>query len=151
MFRTPFRLLGFAAALALSLNAAQAIDIIINTDAPDLTSVRAKIKAKNFKAALDELKEISAGNQHPDIYSLMGFALRKSGDYKQALTYYNKALDFNPNHRGALEYQGQLFVETGEIAKAKANLARLTELCPKGCEEREDLAKAIQKITAKVN
>ncbi len=62
---------------------------------------------------------------------------------KQAATFYAKALDFDPNHKGALEYQGELFVELGQIDKAKANLARLVRLCPQGCEEREDLEKAI--------
>jgi tetratricopeptide (TPR) repeat protein len=153
MHRSPLRLLVLAAGLGLSLTTAQAIDTISSANAPDLTSVRAKIKAKDYKAALDELTKISATTQHPDVYSLMGFSLRKMRDYKQALTWYNKALDFNPNHKGALEYQGELFVETGEMAKAKANLAKLEQLCPQGCEERDDLAKAIQKTAsnAKVN
>jgi hypothetical protein len=27
-------------------------------------------------------------NQHADVYNLMGFSLRKTGDYKQAYTFY---------------------------------------------------------------
>jgi tetratricopeptide (TPR) repeat protein len=62
---------------------------------------------------------------------------------KQAASFYAKALDFNPNHKGALEYQGEMFFELGQIDKTKANLFKLVTLCPKGCEEREDLEKAI--------
>ena len=47
------------------------------------------------------------------------------------------------NREGALEYQGKMFVEMGGMAKAKANLATLVKLCPSGCEERENLEKAI--------
>ena len=32
---------------------------------------------------------------------------------------------------------------TKRMDKARANLAKLENLCPQGCEEREDLAKAI--------
>jgi tetratricopeptide (TPR) repeat protein len=117
----------------------------VSRDAPDLTSVKAKVKAKDFPGALAELKPMLETHHHADVYNLMGFSLRKSGDVKQGGEYYIKALDLDPFHRGALEYQGQMFVELGQIAKAKANLKRLVALCPSGCEEREDLETAIAK------
>jgi Flp pilus assembly protein TadD len=128
---------------------AHAVDNVISKDAPDLTSPRAKIKAKDFAGAITELTPLLATNQHADIYNLLGFSYRKSGDLKWAATYYGKALDFDPNHKGALEYQGEMFVELGQIDKAKANLAKLVALCPAGCEEREDLEKAITAVTPK--
>ena len=127
---------------------AQAVDTVVSKDAPDLTSVRARIKAKDFAGAISELTPIIANTQHADVYNLMGFSLRKSGDTKQAATFYSKALDFNADHKGALEYQGEMFVELGDIAKAKANLVKLVKLCPSGCEERADLEKAIAKGAA---
>ena len=105
--------------------------------------MRAKIKAKDFKAALAELTPMLETHQHADVYNLMGFSLRKTGDYKQAYTFYRKALDFDPEHKGALEYLGELYVETGEIDKAKQNVALLKKLCPGGCEELADLEKAV--------
>jgi tetratricopeptide (TPR) repeat protein len=139
------------AASAFGATGALAVDNITSKDAPDLTSVRAKIKAKDFKAALAELTPMLATYQHADVYNLMGFSLRKTGDYKQAYTFYRKALDFDPNHKGALEYLGELYVETGQMDKAKENVARLRELCPSGCEELADLEKAVNATTAKVN
>jgi tetratricopeptide (TPR) repeat protein len=121
------------------------------TDAPDLTSVRAKIKAKDYKAALAELTPMIETYQNPDVYNLIGFSLRKSGDTKQAMTFYQKALDFNPEHKGALEYQGELFVEIGQVDKAKQNVVALQKLCPTGCEELADLQKAIAKSETKTN
>ena len=87
--------------------------------------------------------------QHADVYSLMGFTTRSLGDTKTALTYYKKALDFDPNHKGAHEYLGELFVKTGELDKAKDQLVILQKLCPTGCEEREDLEKELAAATAK--
>jgi Flp pilus assembly protein TadD len=122
---------------------AYAVDNIENTDAPDLTSVKAKIEAKNYTGALEELRGLADDTQQPDVYNLLGFTLRKTGDYKTALTYYNKALEMQPDHKAAREYLGELYVETGDMAKANEQLATLVKLCPQGCEEREDLEKAI--------
>ena len=133
-----------AGVMALAALPAYAVDTPTSKDAPDLTAIRAKIKAKDFKsAAADLYAVIDSGVQHADVYNLLGFSLRKSGDRQMGATFYRKALDFDSNHKGALEYQGELFVELGQIDSAKANLARLATLCPTGCEEREDLEKAI--------
>jgi len=142
----------FCAALAFASPAAFAVDTVVSKDAPDLTAVRAKIKAKDFKSALVDLNGmIDKGVQHADVYNLMGFSLRKTGDYPTALTFYKKALDFDADHKGAHEYLSELYVETGQMPKAKEHLAILEKLCPQGCEEREDLAEAIAAATAKTN
>ena len=114
-----------------------------NADAPDLTAVRAKLKAKQFVAARDDLFKIVNSNEHADVFNLLGFSLRKTGDYKNALTFYQKALALDPDHKGAHEYLGELYVETSQLPKAREHLAKLVALCPAGCEEREDLEKAI--------
>jgi Flp pilus assembly protein TadD len=138
---------GFCAVTAGSLAAtalpALAVDNMESTDAPDLTSVRAKIAAKNYAGALDELRGLAEDNQQADVYNLMGFTLRKTGDFKTSLTYYTKALELQPDHKAAREYLGELYVETGDMDKAKEQLASLTRLCPAGCEELDDLQKAI--------
>ena len=139
------------AGASLGATGALAVDTITSKDAPDLTSVRAKIKAKDFKAALAELTPMLATYQHADVYNLMGFSLRKMGEYKQAYTFYRKALDFDPEHKGALEYLGELYVETGQVDKAKENLALLKKLCPGGCEELADLEKAVAEAPASTN
>jgi len=131
------------AAAAAHAPRAWAVDNLSSKDAPDLTSVRAKIKAKDYKGAIAELTPMLVTNQHADVYNLLGFSLRKTGDYKQAYTFYRKALDFNPEHKGALEYLRELYVETGEVEKAKENVALLQKICPAGCEELEDLREAI--------
>jgi Flp pilus assembly protein TadD len=144
--------LAICVVMALMPSAALAVDTTASTSPPDLAAVRAKIKAKDFKSALADLNGmVDGGVQHADVYNLLGFSLRKTGDYPKALTFYRKALDFDPEHKGAHEYLGELYVETGQLPKAQEHLATLERLCPKGCEEREDLAKAIAAAAPKTN
>ena len=139
---------GLGLAPALMPAPAFAVDNMESTDAPDLSSVRAKIKAKDYAAALAELRDLAEDTQQADVYNLLGFTLRKTGDFKTSLTYYTKALELQPDHKAAREYLGELYVETGNLAKAKEQLAILAKLCPSGCEEREDLQKAINAKSA---
>jgi tetratricopeptide (TPR) repeat protein len=115
------------------------------TDVPELPSVRAQIKAKQYPAALVQLKVLAVKYpQNPDVSSLYGHALWKTGNPSQGMVYYNRALELQPSHKGALEYQGELFVELGQVDKAKENLAKLNRLCLFGCEEYNDLKAAIE-------
>jgi tetratricopeptide (TPR) repeat protein len=146
------RPLTFGLCLIAATLPALAVDTTSSSDAPDLTAIRAQIEAKDYSGAIAGLNGlIDQGVRHPDIYNLLGFSLRKSGDPKAALTFYQKALEFDPDHKGALEYQGELYLEIGEIGKAEANEARLAQLCPQGCEELEDLKQAIAQASAKSN
>src|ERR1051326_8564171 len=104
-----------SAAIAAIPPSAHAADTVPSADAPDLRAIRADRKAKKYDVALAQLKPLAAKDQQPDVYSLMGFALRKTGDRPNAMTYYNKALAMDANHKGALEYQGELFVEIGQL------------------------------------
>ena len=144
-----YAILGFVGLCAVAITPAAtaslafAVDDMESTDAPDLTSVRAKIDAKDYAGALAELRDLAEDHQQADVYNLMGFTLRKTGDFKTSLTYYTKALELQPDHKGAHEYLGELYVETGDMPKAKEQLAELTKLCPSGCEELDDLSKSI--------
>ncbi len=136
-------LLGFGVVPVLFAAPAHAVDNMSSTDAPDLTSVRAKIAAKNYVAALAELRDLAEDTQQADVYNLLGFTLRKTGDVNTSLTYYTKALELQPDHRAAREYLGELFVETGHLDRAREQLDILARLCPGGCVEREDLQQVI--------
>ncbi|EIM24491.1 tetratricopeptide repeat protein [Microvirga lotononidis] len=140
-----FALLGtMALTPALTSTAAIAVDDDTPIGSVDLSSVRDKIKAANYSAALEELRGLAEDTQQADVYNLLGYTLRKTGDYATSLTYYNKALQLQPDFKAAREYLGELYVETGNVGKAREQLAALTRLCPGGCEEREDLEKALE-------
>ena len=141
--------LGLALVGALVCTSARAVDTPSPGDLPDLTKIRSEIKAEDYKTAIADLHGlIDQGYQDPNVYNLLGYSLRKSGNRQEAQTFYSKALDFDPNHKGTLEYQGELYIENGDLAKAQQNLAHLKTLCPAGCEEREDLEKALTKASA---
>ena len=109
-----------------------------------LTPARARIAEKNWPAALEELKKVNdTGNA--DWNNLMGYSLRKARtpDYAGAEKFYNEALRIDPKHRGALEYSGELYLMTGELAKAEQRLAALEKACSMKCEEYADLKKAV--------
>lgn len=129
---------------ALTSSAAFAVDDDTSTGSVDLSSVRTKLKADNYASALEELRGLAEDTQQADVYNLLGYTLRKTGDYTTSLTYYLKALELQPDYKAAHEYLGELYVETGKLGKAKEQLAALTKLCPGGCEEREDLEKALE-------
>ena len=121
-----------------------AVDDDTSTGSVDLSSVRTKIKVGSYAAALEELRGLAEDSQQADVYNLLGYTLRKTGDFATSLTYYRKALELRPDYRAAREYLGELYVETGNISKAKEQLAALVKLCPSGCEERDDLEKALE-------
>ena len=118
----------------------------VKTVNDELAKVTTLLNANNFKQALSDLKVIdSEFKNNADVNNLLGYSSRKLKQYKPAATYYEKALKINPNHLGALEYQGELFVLTNKVSAAKKNLVKLEKLCGLKCGEYLDLKKAIGK------
>ena len=118
----------------------------VKTVNDELAKVTTLLNANNFKQALSDLKVIdSEFKNNADVNNLLGYSSRKLKQYKPADTYYKKALKINPNHLGALEYQGELFVLTNKVSAAKKNLVKLEKLCGLKCGEYLDLKKAIGK------
>jgi Tfp pilus assembly protein PilF len=112
----------------------------------ELAKVTTLLNANNFRQALSDLKVIdSEFKNNADVNNLLGYSSRKLKQYKPAARYYEKALRIDPNHLGAIEYQGELFVLTNKVSAAKRNLAKLEKLCGLKCGEYLDLKKAIGK------
>ena len=103
------------------------------------------ISKEDYQAALGFLEtEIAADPNNADAWNLTGFAARKLGDYARSEIAYDRALAINPKHKGALEYKGELFLTLGNLEGAEAMLARLSKSCNFNCEEKKDLAAAIE-------
>ena len=104
------------------------------------------IKNKSFKLAIENLNKAEKTSKiDPDIYNYLGFSHRKIGDMKLASFNYEKALKIDPKHKGALEYQGEMFITLGQLDKAKANLKKLSSICFLGCDEEKKLKNSIIK------
>jgi Flp pilus assembly protein TadD len=114
------------------------------TATPSMQEARTDIKAERWQDAVDKLTLIvGADTTNADAYNLLGYALRHLDRTDRAMQAYERALTLNPSHKGALEYQGVLFVMLGDLDSARANLAMLEAICGTSCEEYEDLAEAI--------
>ena len=104
------------------------------------------IKLEKFAEAHKMLKKMKKViTDEADRLNLLGFTARKSGDLNTAGEYYQQALALNPKHTGALEYQGELFLQLGKIDLAKANLAKIDKICWLPCNAERELKKAIEK------
>ena len=104
------------------------------------------IKNKSFKLAIENLNKAEKNSKiDPDIYNYLGFSYRKMGNMKLASFNYEKALTIDPKHKGALEYQGEMFITLGQLDKAKANLKKLNSICFLGCSEEITLKNSIEK------
>merc|ERR1711935_1262330 len=102
------------------------------------------IKKKSFTAAIENLNKAEKNQKKDaDIYNYLGFSYRKIGNMKLAAVNYEKALDIDPKHKGALEYQGEMYITLGQLDKAKANLKKLGSICFLGCSEEIILKKSI--------
>ncbi len=102
------------------------------------------INQDRFADALVSLARAEAAvGPHPDVLNYMGFASRKLGRLDAALAYYDRALQLAPGHLGATEYLGELYIQMGDLARARGQLAQLDRLCAYGCEQREELARWI--------
>ena len=108
----------------------------------------ALIKAGNYLDAISKLKKAEqSAKDDADIQNLLGFSYRKSGNLDEAAKHYDKALGLDPKHKGALEYQGELFLMLGDKAAAEDNLAKLDKICWLGCKELDELRTAIEKFS----
>ena len=113
-------------------------------DAREIAKCAEWIKEGKYGRSIRVLSEVVERDPtNADAYNLLGYAHRKVGKLDDSAHYYERALAIDPDHKGALEYQGELFLMQDKLADAKANLEHLEKLCPEDCEEREDLAEAI--------
>lgn len=127
------------------MQAAGTEDTATDTEAGSSAYTEAKtaIDAEDYATALPILAKLTTDEPgNADAWNLYGFSNRKLGNMDDAAMAYEAALKINPEHLGALEYQGEMYIETGKIDKAKANLETLKVLCG-DCEQFEDLEKAL--------
>ena len=122
----------------------------IKSDPVWLTQARASIKSEKYNQAIQQLQTANETSS-ADWNNLMGYSLRKKQppDLVGAEKYYQAALKIDPNHRGALEYYGQLKLINNDLPGAEALLVRLDKACTFGCEEYSDLKEAVQKYKSK--
>lgn len=105
----------------------------------------AMIDNGNYQAGADVLLALAEEEpENADVFNWLGYSHRRMEQYDVALEYYLMALELEPMHLGANAYLGELYVETGQMEAAQAQLDILMEACGGTCEEYEELALAIE-------
>ena len=98
----------------------------------DYKSAIKLIRSKDYDKAIRKLKTLTTASSTDftlaDVYNELGFAYRKSDDFDNAAKYYKKALELDPEHLGAIEYQGEMYVDLGQKDNALSNLELLKKL-----------------------
>jgi len=150
---TPIRACASAAALAWLLmtpgaHAAGGAPSLPQMGRPDVSKELAEaqrmIDQKDWRGALTQLKiALRRDRKNADVHNLMGYSYRKSGQLDDAFDSYRTALTLDPKHKGAHEYIGEAYLQANRPDKAREHLAALKSICSDGCEEYQDLAKAI--------
>jgi tetratricopeptide (TPR) repeat protein len=148
----------FATALAVGLMAtatatvgdqARAFDSSGPEDEADSQFRKAEkaIKAKKYDEAIPLLQAVLKSTpKNADALNELAYSQRNLGRLDEAMTNYNAALAINPEHKGALEYQGELFLMQGNSVAAEANLEKLNQICKRGCAEKAALSAAVERF-----
>ena len=102
------------------------------------------VKKEKYKSAIGKFKSLinkkSDNYTQADIYNYLGYTHRKLKEYDAAETYYLKALKLDSDHIGALEYIGELYLETNRIEEAKKSLQKIKSVAGESSNEYLELS-----------
>lgn len=112
------------------------------------TYVLTELDGKSYPKAFKKLLEVEADNADTsaDWNNLMGYTMRmlEMPDLESSEEHYIKAVELKADHKGALEYYGELKLQQDDLEGAKKLLDRLEEVCTEGCEELDTLRKSVE-------
>jgi tetratricopeptide (TPR) repeat protein len=88
---------------------------------------------KRYAAAQQKFEEALAADERlAEAHNNLAFSLRMQGthNFERALKHYNRALELKPDLARAYMYRGVLFTQMGDLARARADHAKLRALDP---------------------
>jgi Flp pilus assembly protein TadD len=136
-------------ALAFSLPAAAMPSTTPAAASSDYIAGEKAVKEGRYQDAVPLLtKVVQREPDNADAHNYLGFSLRKLGDLDKAQAHYRTALQLEPDHKAALEYYGELFLQIKDLPHAEEQLARLQRVCASGCTERAALEQAVKTYKA---
>ena len=111
---------------------------------PEFAAGKKAVLAEDWDGAIAVLKSAALRDpRNADIQNYIGYAYRRLRQMGPAVGHYQQALMLNPRHRSAHEHLGEAYLVLGDPATAEQHLAQLEDLCLIGCEEYDDLKRAI--------
>ena len=111
---------------------------------PEFAAGKKALLAEDWDGAIAVLKSAALRDpRNADIQNYIGYAYRRLRQMGPAIGHYQQALMLNPRHRSAHEHLGEAHLVLGDPATAEQHLAHLEDICLIGCEEYDDLKRAI--------
>lgn len=136
-------------AFASTVVAAGSSSSSTNTSEDTLNQAIAAVDKQDYQRARKLLlKVVKSDSGNADAWNYLGFSHRKLNELDASLKAYQKALVIDPNHRGANEYLGELYLLMKDPVNANKRLRKLEAICAGGCEELDDLKSAITAYTS---
>src|SRR4029077_15137377 len=99
---------------------------------------------KHYAAEQEQFEQAPAVDEAPgEAHHKLAFSLRMQGthNFERALHHYNRALELKPDLARAYMYRGVLFTQMGDLARARADHAKLLALD-------QELAAKLERIIA---
>lgn len=136
--------LALAIALTIPANAVDYVRLSPSEFAEDLVKASDLVHAQSYDEAIAILRVLVEDEPgDADALSLLGYSLRKLGQLDRAEHFYLRALEIAPEHLGANQYLGELYVKRGDLDRARLRLEVLNAACGDVCEGRDALTAAI--------
>lgn len=86
---------------------------------------REKLLAKAQKAYESAIRSqgaaVKAFPSHYEAHNELGYALRRTGRYTEAIAAYDRALEIDPAYFPAIEYRGEAYLHVGRLDKVKTS------------------------------
>ncbi len=140
-----------AAALAMlsvstSLNGQKPAEVIEPQSVQLVAQAKAARAAGNLDGAVDLLETaVAVDPRNRQAFVLMAEVAQARGLPGKAIRLYREALVLDPGDLQALQGQGAALVQKGAVAQARANLAKIRQLCRTTCAPATQLAAVIAK------
>src|SRR3546814_17701252 len=96
-----------------------------------------------YAEAIPLLEQVVAKDaKNADALNYLGYSNRQLGNNDAALAHYQAALAVEPDHRGATDYLGELYLTLGDLPTAEESLDVLDGPCFFGFESSSELKNA---------
>ena len=106
----------------------------------DYQAAQELLKADKFDEAIPILLDVVAKDaRNDDAWHDLGYANQRLGRNTEAAGYYKRALAIKPARRDTRAKLGEVYLALNNIEKAEEQLKQLTQACPDGCEEQQQL------------
>lgn len=90
-------------------------------DEKDREKLLAKAQKSYESAIRSQTSAVKAFPNHYEAQNELGYALRRTGKYTEAIAAYDRALEINSAYFPAIEYRGEAYLGVGQLEKVKSS------------------------------